>query len=61
MFAAPPDIETRVFARLPDQFRRPNTRSHWADLQMRGDRLFVEGVCLARQLDFAVERLVRYA
>ena len=45
MFAAPPDIETRVFARLPDEFRRPNTRSHWADLQMRGAELesFLEG------------------
>ena len=44
MFAKPPDIETRVFASLPDKFRR-SARSDWADIQMRGRELdsFLEG------------------
>ena len=44
MFAKPPDIETRVFASLPDKFRR-SARSDWAHIQMRGRELdsFLEG------------------
>ena len=47
MFAKPPDIETRVFASLPDKFRR-SARSDWAHIQMRGRELdsFLEGPSL---------------
>ncbi len=45
MFAAPPDIETRLFTRLPDEFRRPGGKSPWADVQMLGGSVdsFLEG------------------
>src|SRR5690606_36941824 len=48
----------RVQARAlgPQQLHRLN-----ADLQMLGDRAFVETVGLSRQLDLAVQRLVRHA
>jgi gluconolactonase len=45
MFPAPPVIETRVFARLPDSFRRPGTRTRWADVMTLGGTVdcFLEG------------------
>ncbi len=45
MFAAPPDIETRVFSRMPDHFRRPGRRSEWADIMLLGGMAdcFLEG------------------
>ena len=45
MFAAPPVIETEVFARLPDSFREGDRRSDWLDVQRRGAPLdsFLEG------------------
>ena len=45
MFAAPPEIETRVFARVPDALRRNGQRSHWADIMLHGRAVdcFIEG------------------
>ena len=45
MFAPPPEIETRVFARVPDSLRRPGKRSHWADVMLHGRAVdcFIEG------------------
>ncbi|MCY4551429.1 MAG: SMP-30/gluconolactonase/LRE family protein [Defluviicoccus sp.] len=45
MFAAPPDIETRICARLPDALRRIGQRSSWADMMAHGRLLdsFLEG------------------
>jgi gluconolactonase len=42
----PPEmIETRVFTRMPDEFRRPETASEWADANKRGQPVdcFIEG------------------
>ncbi len=36
MFAAPPDIETRVFARIPDRFRTRGRQSVWIEAQRGG-------------------------
>ena len=45
MFAPPPEIETRVFARVPDALRRTGQRSQWADVMMHGRAVdcFIEG------------------
>ena len=45
MFAPPPEIETRVFARVPDSLRRSGQRSKWADVMMHGRAVdcFIEG------------------
>lgn len=45
MFAPPPEIETRVFARLPDAFRFPGRRTRWADVMTLGGTVdsFLEG------------------
>jgi len=45
MFAPPPEIETRVFASVPDALRRPNQRTAWADVLMHGRMVdcFLEG------------------
>ena len=45
MFSAPPEIETRVFSRLPESFRRPGTRTAWADVMTLGGTVdsFLEG------------------
>ena len=45
MFAAPPVIETRVFSRMPDRFRKPNKRSEWTDIMLLGGTAdcFLEG------------------
>jgi gluconolactonase len=36
MFAPPPVIETEVFARLPDKYRKAGAPSAWLDAQLRG-------------------------
>ena len=36
MFAPPPVIETEVFARLPDKYRKAGQPSAWLSAQMRG-------------------------
>ena len=38
MFAPPPVIETEVFARLPDKFRRRDQDNAWAIVNRRGIR-----------------------
>ncbi len=45
MFAAPPDIETRVFARIPDSYRIKGRPSPWIDAQRGGlpTDCFLEG------------------
>lgn len=36
MFAPPPVVEARVFARLPEHFSRAASRSPWVDVQLHG-------------------------
>ncbi len=36
MFAAPPLIETTVFARVPESLSRANRKSHWVDVLQNG-------------------------
>ena len=36
MFAAPPVIETMVFARVPESLSRANRKSHWVDVLQNG-------------------------
>jgi gluconolactonase len=50
MFAVPPVIETKVFARIPDHLRIEGRRSHWVDTQRGGRRTgcFLEGPSLDR-------------
>ena len=45
MFAAPPDIKTHVFARIPDRYRIKGRRSAWIDAQRGGlpTDCFLEG------------------
>ena len=45
MFAPPPVIETKVFARLPDKFRRKDKDNAWAIVNRRGlsPDSFIEG------------------
>jgi len=45
MFAPPPVIETKVFARLPDKFRRQDKDNAWAIVNRRGISAdsFIEG------------------
>jgi gluconolactonase len=44
MFQAPPTIETEVFARIPDHYRKPGMRSPWADVQHGVPKdCFIEG------------------
>jgi gluconolactonase len=45
MFAPPPVIETKVFARLPDRYRRSDPNNAWARVNRRGVPLdsFLEG------------------
>lgn len=45
MFAAPPEIQARVFARLPDKFRVVGRRNRWIDEQRGGapTASFLEG------------------
>ncbi len=50
LYPPPQDIETEVFARLPDELRM-NARSHWADASLEGAKLdgFLEGPSFDRQ------------
>ncbi|MGI8476285.1 MAG: SMP-30/gluconolactonase/LRE family protein [Thermomicrobiales bacterium] len=45
MFAPPPEIQTRLFARLPDHFRKADPDNAWAAVNRRGAPLdsFLEG------------------
>ena len=45
MFAPPPLIETKIFARLPDRFRKTGQTSDWLRVQRRGVSMdsFLEG------------------
>jgi gluconolactonase len=45
MFAAPPVLETTVFARVPDALSRANRKSHWVDVLQGGapTASFLEG------------------
>jgi gluconolactonase len=45
MYAAPPEIETKVFTRLPDEFRESGKKTLWSQVsQMSGDiHSFLEG------------------
>ena len=36
MFAPPPVIETEVFARLPEKYRKKGAPSAWLTAQLRG-------------------------
>ncbi len=36
MFAAPPVIETTIFARVPESLSRANRKSHWVDVLQNG-------------------------
>ena len=49
-FSPPRRIETTIFTRLPDQFRKPH-RTAWADANQggRGIDCFLEGPCFDRQ------------
>jgi gluconolactonase len=51
MFAPPPEIETRVFARLPDEYRHPGRRTRWADVMTLGGTVdsFLEGPSFDRE------------
>jgi gluconolactonase len=51
MYAAPPDIETRVFARVPEELSRIGHSSQWLSLQQRGRAMgsFIEGPSFDRE------------
>src|SRR3954468_17183619 len=44
MFQPPPIVDTEVFVRIPDRYRRPGKWSRWAEVQHREPRdCFLEG------------------
>jgi gluconolactonase len=44
MFAAPPEIKTRVFARIPDRYRKDTGSTRWIDvMRRRPTNCFIEG------------------
>ena len=45
MYQAPPSIDSRVFARIPDQYRVRDRRNRWIDVQRGGapTDCFLEG------------------
>jgi gluconolactonase len=50
MYAAPPVIETEVFTRMPDKFRRMGHPSHWVDKRGAGPvHSFLEGPSFDRE------------
>jgi gluconolactonase len=51
MFAAPPVLETTVFARVPDSLSRANRKSHWVDVLQNGAPTpsFLEGPSFDRE------------
>ncbi len=53
MFGAPPDIQTEVFARMPDRFRDPNRESAWTRARGGGPmHSFLEGPAFDRAGNF---------
>ena len=62
LYPPPKDIETEVFARLPDALHK-NARSAWADASMGGVKLngFLEGPSFDRDLQGLSERAPRMA
>lgn len=67
MFAAPPEIETRVFARLPDSLRLKNEKSGWSfGKDHHALHSFLEGPSFDRQgnlylVDIPYGRILRVA
>lgn len=68
MFAPPPAVEARVFARLPEPFSRAASRSPWVDVQFHGAPTpsFLEGPSFDRDgnlwvVDIPWGRLFRIA
>lgn len=67
MFAAPPEIETRVFAKLPDSLRLKNEKSGWSfGKDHHGLHSFLEGPSFDRQgnlylVDIPYGRILRVA
>ena len=67
MFAAPPEIATRVFARLPDSLRMRGQKSGWSFGKDHGDlHSFLEGPSFDRQgnlylVDIPYGRILRVA
>lgn len=66
MFAPPPEIEARVFARVPDSLKLTGRHSPWLHLQQRGARRgsFLEGPSFDREgnlwcVDLAHGRIFR--
>lgn len=51
LFAPPRDVETRIFARIPDRYRIRGRRSAWVDVQRGGVETgcFLEGPSFDRQ------------
>jgi len=51
MFAAPPAVQARVFAKIPDKFSKVGQRSAFADVQFHGAETphFIEGPSFDRQ------------
>ena len=51
MFAAPPVLEAKVFARIPEKFSGVGRSSHWVDMQMHGapTPTFLEGPSFDRE------------
>ena len=56
MFAAPPVIETTVFARVPEALSRAGRKSHWVDIQQNGAPTpsFLEGPSFDRDANLWV-------
>ena len=68
MFKAPPDVETSVFAVIPESFAKPDARSEWAEVQFHGEKTptFLEGPSFDRDgnlwvVDIPWGRLFRIA
>lgn len=68
MFQAPPDVKAKIFAQLPDEFRKPNKKSRWVDIRRRGVQThsFFEGPSFDRAgnlyiVDLAYSRIFRIA
>ncbi len=66
LFAPPRDLDTTVFARIPDSFRTSGRRSEWVDIQRAGRPIdcFLEGPSFDREgflyvVDVAFGRIFR--
>ncbi|MEZ5660785.1 MAG: SMP-30/gluconolactonase/LRE family protein [Burkholderiaceae bacterium] len=51
LYAAPPDLELAVWSRMPDEFRRADSRSEWGRANRPGESLacFIEGPVFDRE------------